>query len=472
MPVEAQAVNWWIVGFSSAVVAALVNNGISLWTRLRDRKRADAELAARKAHIQLDVALMLEKFAQRASAHLITIDAAYGELYRRSNRAPLERLDSLEFDFEVAPEPSWSELSIELIAKVREIPIALKESGRWISIAFSADDADYLYQLEAQRAAYYGLQACNLANAIRQNIGVAPSAMAAEHILHFRGNLEGIKHAYVGNALPPVVIPELYSMLHSETLPAAVQEVSGAVMRSTFKKGPQRTWLAIDNWPAEGRLTYHVAIAMLLVLLVGVAEHWGESLRAAARHGESAVIHLRASIRAFLGYSDAFSWLEHTATGLGSAIVGFGVLQLVYAVAIYRRGRNDTPSPIWRSIRAGFLAASLGYGMGSVMYPGTRLLSGAIVAIAVFALISFPKWRERIAFTTPGRFTCIAGAIAWILGDVFWKVYHAPIVHEAPAVVATHLGLGCAALALASWGLGAIARRTAWLKPTLAVEDI
>ncbi|MCO1363007.1 hypothetical protein L0Z25_29595 [Burkholderia multivorans] len=47
-----------------------------------------------------------------------------------------------------------------------------------------------------------------------------------------------------------------------------------------------------------------------------------------------------------------------------------------------------------------------------------------------------------------------------------WKIYHAPRVHEAPAMVAVHLGLGLAGLVGVSWGLGWFARRTAWLHPT------
>ncbi|USS44255.1 hypothetical protein NFI99_12505 (plasmid) [Burkholderia glumae] len=70
MAAQVQPVNWWVVVASSAVIGAVVNNGISLWTRHRDRLREAAALRDRQAYAQLDVARALEAFAQRASAYL------------------------------------------------------------------------------------------------------------------------------------------------------------------------------------------------------------------------------------------------------------------------------------------------------------------------------------------------------------------------------------------------------------------
>jgi hypothetical protein len=99
------------------------------------------------------------------------------------------------------------------------------------------------------------------------------------------------------------------------------------------------------------------------------------------------------------------------------------------------------------------------------MYPGTRVLMGGITAAYVLVPLIYRQQVARAALAAPQWCTAVAGSGFWVFLDVIWKLYHAPRVHEAPAMVAVHLGLGFAGLAIASWGLGWIARRTAWLHP-------
>ena len=118
------------------------------------------------------------------------------------------------------------------------------------------------------------------------------------------------------------------------------------------------------------------------------------------------------------------------------------------------------------AVSAGSLvAAALGYGVGSVMYPGTRVLMGGITAAYVLVPLIYRQQVARAALAAPQWCTAVAGSGFWVFLDVMWKLYHAPRVHEAPAMVAVHLGLGLAGLVMASWALGWLARRTAWLHP-------
>lgn len=166
------------------------------------------------------------------------------------------------------------------------------------------------------------------------------------------------------------------------------------------------------------------------------------------------------------------SALEHAATGAGCALIGFGILQVGYAVLVPGRDRSAEPfaEPFiaWQWAILALAAVALGYGVGSVMYPGTRVLMGAITAAYVLVPLIYRRQVARAALAAPQWCTAIAGLGFWLFLDVMWKLYHAPRVHEAPAMVAVHLGLGLAGLVMASWALGRLARCTAWLHPAPA----
>ncbi|WP_186027366.1 hypothetical protein [Burkholderia gladioli] len=209
MAAEVQPVNWWAVAASSAVIGAVVNNAISLWTRHRDREREAAATVTRQAYARLDLALALEAFAQRASAYLYAVHAAL-EDHRALEDDAFERVDELRLQFEFPPALMWADLPIELVAEVRELPSALKVSREWILAAFAswADTAD-AYELEAQQAMHYGRRAGELANEIRRDIGVAPSVLATDYLMHFERAVEEVKQAYARTGGQFTVLPEL-----------------------------------------------------------------------------------------------------------------------------------------------------------------------------------------------------------------------------------------------------------------------
>ncbi|MGY4837948.1 hypothetical protein [Burkholderia pyrrocinia] len=230
-----------------------------------------------------------------------------------------------------------------------------------------------------------------------------------------------------------------------------------------------RRWGAIETWPEPLRAVYHALLGGLLILIAFRFETAGSAWRKAAERGDPAARAARAWVRAAVGHHDALSALEHAATGAGCALIGFGILQVGYAVLVPGRDRPAEPfaEPFIASQWAilALAAAALSYGVGSVMYPGTRVLMGGITAAYVLVPLIYRQQVARAALAVPQWFTAVAGSGFWLFLDVMWKIYHAPRVHEAPAMVAVHLGLGLSGLVMASWVLGWITRRTAWLRP-------
>ncbi|MBO1859098.1 hypothetical protein J4G52_36685 [Burkholderia cenocepacia] len=230
-----------------------------------------------------------------------------------------------------------------------------------------------------------------------------------------------------------------------------------------------RRWRSIETWPEPLRAVYHALLGGLLILIACRFETAGSAWRKAAERGDPAAHAARAWVRAAVGHHDALSALEHAATGAGCALIGFGILQVGYAVLVPGRNRSAQPfaEPFiaWQWAILALAAAALSYGVGSVMYPGTRVLMGGITAAYVLVPLIYRQQVARAALAAPQWCTAVAGSGFWVFLDVMWKLYHAPRVHEAPAMVAVHLGLGFAGLVTASWGLGWIARRTAWLHP-------
>lgn len=127
------------------------------------------------------------------------------------------------------------------------------------------------------------------------------------------------------------------------------------------------------------------------------------------------------------------------------------------------RDRPIEPFAAWQWAFFVLGTAGLSYGVGSVMYPGTGAPMSVIVAVCVFAPLMWHQQVGRAPLVVPQWITAAVGVAYWLLLEGMWKLFHAPRVHEAPAIVAVHLGL--VGLAIASGVLGRIARRTAWLHP-------
>ncbi|VWC73617.1 hypothetical protein BLA17378_03436 [Burkholderia aenigmatica] len=227
-----------------------------------------------------------------------------------------------------------------------------------------------------------------------------------------------------------------------------------------------RRWRSIEHWPEKLRILYHATLGGLLIVLASTFEAAGSAWRTAAQHGDPVARAGREWVRALVGHQDAFSALEHAATGAGCALIGFGILQVGYAAIVSGRKRPAEPLVAWQWWGFVLVTMGLSYFVGSESYPGTRLLMGMVTAIYVVVPTLWRAQLPNVALRAPQWVTGASGMFFWMLIDVTWKLYHAPRVHEASALVIVHLGLGLAGLIGASWAFGWLARRFAWLHPT------
>ncbi|WP_431229159.1 hypothetical protein [Burkholderia contaminans] len=230
---------------------------------------------------------------------------------------------------------------------------------------------------------------------------------------------------------------------------------------------PSRRGWSIATWPIKLRAAYHVALGIALIGLVVALEAAGFAWRKAVHHGNPLATGWRTAIRDHLPHPDAVPALEHLATGMGCALIGFALLQcLFYAGVVADRGQPFKRMDAGQWVRCVLIVAVTWVCVGALMYPGTRVIGGGVVALGLVPVFAWPNWTRRVALEAPQWVIGLFGAAAWFVDDLSWKAYHVPRVHQAPAIVAVQLGLGFVGLVLVSGWLGRIARRTAWLHPT------
>ncbi|EDT03471.1 hypothetical protein BamIOP4010DRAFT_3000 [Burkholderia ambifaria IOP40-10] len=219
-------VNWVGVVASSAAIGAVVNNAMTLLVRHFDRKREDATLAARRAHVQLEVALALEGFAHRASTYLYAL-APVRSAYQSGDERASENLGVPHLQFDLAPDAAWSELPIQIIATIRELPSAFQVTDNWIESIYDGwDDLLQVLDLREQQAIHYGLLACELAQQIRDEIQVPRSALVADYQQLFEARFRALvaREGFAPNDLD--VLPELARRLASTPAGLAVAGAS------------------------------------------------------------------------------------------------------------------------------------------------------------------------------------------------------------------------------------------------------
>ncbi|MBU9212023.1 hypothetical protein [Burkholderia multivorans] len=215
---QAPAVNWWVVGASSAVIGAAVNALTSVVTQHLAWRRERAKLAEQRAPAQLEAALMLEAFARRAAGYFDMTEELVGIIADEENgeeEAHRSKFTPLEFDPSLIKD--WSALPPGLISQCRELPLALEASSAWVSAAYDEwADADDAYQLDGQRAILYGLVASELAKKIRTMIDVPASDLSTDCYRRLRTEYEKLKVRYIGSDGAIELIPDLKARMMRE----------------------------------------------------------------------------------------------------------------------------------------------------------------------------------------------------------------------------------------------------------------
>ncbi|WP_175907390.1 MULTISPECIES: hypothetical protein [Burkholderia] len=211
------------------------------------------------------------------------------------------------------------------------------------------------------------------------------------------------------------------------------------------------------------RAGWHILLAGALFALIDVLEGRGIAWRTAAQHGDPVARAGREWVRTFVGHRDALSVLEHAMTGFGAALLGVVALQLYYAqLAVETRRR--TVGPLGRAI-ALLVAGTLGIGMGQVSHTGTQIRIGVFMAGAVWVTFVFRDLWRQLACDAPQWNIGWVGGVVWVFDDVAWKMYHASVTRDPPAIVVAQLAAGLVLLVLTCWAVGWLTRRIRWLHP-------
>lgn len=207
-------VNWYAVVASSAVISALVNVSWSAWLKRNERIKEDVEKSRRIGHVYLDIALDLESFAKRGNAYLFDIQDGLFEFKKNHNNLVLSKLKPLKFEFNVVP--SWSELPVAFVARVKTIPLQFESTNEWIVAQWAGwADLDEVYQLEEERVAFYGLKICEIATKIRLEIGASEDETSS-YVEHFKSILKSRRAAFQQQGEALTLIPELHAQFKKE----------------------------------------------------------------------------------------------------------------------------------------------------------------------------------------------------------------------------------------------------------------
>lgn len=217
MTVEAASANWLTLVMSSAVISAFVNVIWSARSKYVERKREDKKDAKRIGHVYLNIALSLESFGKQCDARLFDIENGLWQRARNHDESFLSRLKPFTFAFD--PEPTWSELPIPFVAKVKVLPEQFESTSCWIGEQWSewADLGD-AYDLETERVAFYGLKAFEIAAAIRREIQ-AGECDTESHVEHFRSIIEQRRDAFRKQREGVTLLPELHAQFNREVPP-------------------------------------------------------------------------------------------------------------------------------------------------------------------------------------------------------------------------------------------------------------
>ncbi|WLE64199.1 hypothetical protein GIY62_34815 (plasmid) [Burkholderia plantarii] len=227
---QASVVNWWVVGASSAVIAAVVNGLFKLWgdyaarrndqTKLaEERAHEKAKLAEARSHALLDVALMLETFAKHAAGHFDQCWSWIDDWYRNFQRAQGGDADPwIPLAINLALVSDWKAVPVAIVSRCRELPMTIEESGRWLHASANEDGSDVVdaYELDGQRGVLYGLAAAELAIEIRAMINVPPSALATDCFDRLRREYDVLKQRYLAAHGRFDMIPDLRARLQRE----------------------------------------------------------------------------------------------------------------------------------------------------------------------------------------------------------------------------------------------------------------
>jgi hypothetical protein len=211
--------NIWVVIGTSALASAIVNVVANIFIKHWEHQREDRKELERRNYIYLDIALQLEDFAAKASTLLERIENALARARSEADDRSLSDLDSIKFEFD--PMPDWSKVPVDVASKAQGFPRSFARSQQFIFAAFEywagADDA---WEYDAERIAFYGIQAIKFAAKLREGIQAPEDEYMQSSLETFERYIAKRRKYYEHTRTDGSVIPELFKMFQREDVQA------------------------------------------------------------------------------------------------------------------------------------------------------------------------------------------------------------------------------------------------------------
>jgi hypothetical protein len=207
--------NIWVVIGTSALASAIVNVVANIFIRRWEHQREDQKELGRRKYIYLDIALQLEDFAAKASTILERVENALAQARSESDDRNLSDLESIKFEFD--PKPDWSKVPVDVASKAQGFPRSFARSQQFIFAAFEYwAGADEAWEYDAERIAFYGVQAIEFAAKLREDIGASIDENMQSSLETFARYIEKRRKYYELTRTEGTVIPELFKQFQRE----------------------------------------------------------------------------------------------------------------------------------------------------------------------------------------------------------------------------------------------------------------
>lgn len=214
MDKDSVAVTIIVAVLSSAVINSLMNIIWSAHVRRQDIKREAERETQTIGHFYLSIINELEKFSQECVISIRKIDEGIEEFRLHHDSSPLQGVPNQKFLFN--PIVDWLKIPVLYADKVKRIASRFEYCNTWIVNQYgNAVEYDEAFELEQERLAFYGLQACRLADEIRLKI---KSASEDLHSVREALNIviDGRRAFFNADRNRNIVIPELQSQFRAE----------------------------------------------------------------------------------------------------------------------------------------------------------------------------------------------------------------------------------------------------------------
>ena len=229
MAIEAENINWITIVASSAVISALVNVAWGYMSKHIDSQKEKEKQKLKINHIYLNIAFDLEDFSKECNSHIYRVENLIWKI--RFNFVEGKSSNHIPIHLEFKSSPRWEDLPINFVSNTKALPSKFHSTDKWIFEQWRDYDieSDQAYELEIERAAFYGLEACNQAKKIRRELGIESSDIAS-YEEHFQTIIDVRKESFLKDRKQTLLIPELRSKFEADCA-EVIEESSSSICK-------------------------------------------------------------------------------------------------------------------------------------------------------------------------------------------------------------------------------------------------